>query len=493
MATPENIVPTWADSSKRQFQSSLNSTRSLLKSVDLDIDQSSTYQQLSFKQFVELIQSKSISLQKMFTDTICRLFEYFNGDVNTYKELLIHKKQLNSVPEAASVKPFGNQEHIPIIKSIIKNSSDRNMVTIGHLSLCDEIAGIRIDDLVKTKLVESDEYSWIDLNRGIWHIHASCTKNKKERQFAVPSDILQYLATLGGEWLLSTKKGQPYKGSKYIREKFRRDFGFNYGRIRKTATQTVHDENDLEKTKNKANVLGHRLETEVVQYTESNKKMYILRGLPGSGKSTLAKKLGGVALSTDDFWIDGDGKYVFNMAFIGKAHKWNIARCEEMCKMNEPIIVIDNTNCCSNEFLPYQKHAQQYDYKVIIREPDTEWKYDVNTCYSKCTHNVPRQSIQRMKDRWQHIPETPDEDPTPDKPKPIPAPRTKPIPAPRPKPRPTPAPRVRPTPAPRVRPAPRVIKKKLGKKLPPPVDCEIIEVAKEKPKIVKRKFPRYYY
>lgn len=59
---------------------------------------------------------------------------------------------------------------------------------------------------------------------------------------------------------------------------------------------------------------------------DSEKKLYIMRGLPGSGKSTLAKKLagaGGVTYSTDDFFMV-KGQYVYDAKMIGEYHNKNL-------------------------------------------------------------------------------------------------------------------------------------------------------------------------
>ena len=51
------------------------------------------------------------------------------------------------------------------------------------------------------------------------------------------------------------------------------------------------------------------------------KRLVLMRGLPGSGKSTLARGLGGLILSTDDFFVDAHGNYVFDIGRLDEAHR----------------------------------------------------------------------------------------------------------------------------------------------------------------------------
>ena len=72
-----------------------------------------------------------------------------------------------------------------------------------------------------------------------------------------------------------------------------------------------------------------------------------------SGKSTLARTLGGVVLSTDDYFERGGRGYVFDATLLGEAHPWNLRRAAEACARREPLVVIDNTNTQAWEMYPY--------------------------------------------------------------------------------------------------------------------------------------------
>ena len=81
----------------------------------------------------------------------------------------------------------------------------------------------------------------------------------------------------------------------------------------------------------------------------------IMRGVPGSGKSFLAKKLqgNGVVLSTDDFFNNHLGQYVFDARKLSEAHDWNQRRAEREIKAGTNPVIIDNTNLEVWEMQPY--------------------------------------------------------------------------------------------------------------------------------------------
>lgn len=133
--------------------------------------------------------------------------------------------------------------------------------------------------------------------------------------------------------------------------------------------------------------------------------VYILRSLPGAGKSYLAKQLiekySGVILSTDDYWIRPDNIYDFNYKLIGAAHDWNKNRFLNELEKKTHVIIIDNTNTTWKEIKFYALHAVRNEYIVHVCEPETTWRYDVEECFKRNTHNVPKESIQKMLDRFE--------------------------------------------------------------------------------------------
>lgn len=135
-----------------------------------------------------------------------------------------------------------------------------------------------------------------------------------------------------------------------------------------------------------------------------NKVVVLVRGLPGSGKSTLANKLAkknnGVIFSTDNFWMI-DGEYKFDFKYLSDAHKWNQLNILKALRSSYSYVIVDNTNLTWFECEKFVRMAFDFDYEVAIVEPDTSWKYDVEECFKLGTHNVPRETLEKMLTRME--------------------------------------------------------------------------------------------
>jgi 2',3'-cyclic-nucleotide 3'-phosphodiesterase len=138
------------------------------------------------------------------------------------------------------------------------------------------------------------------------------------------------------------------------------------------------------------------------------RRLVIMRGLPGSGKSTKARRLAEesgrdyVILSTDDFFVGGDGVYRFDAKRIVAAHKWNHVRARTFMSAGYPLVIIDNTNTQAWESREYCRAARVYGYAVEFCEADTPWAFDVPTLARKNAHGCSQKAIARMAARWQH-------------------------------------------------------------------------------------------
>ncbi|XP_076868544.1 NEDD4-binding protein 2 isoform X1 [Brachyhypopomus gauderio] len=128
--------------------------------------------------------------------------------------------------------------------------------------------------------------------------------------------------------------------------------------------------------------------------------LVLLRGAPGSGKTTLAsamleQNLGGVVLSTDEYFIQ-NGVYHYNPDLLGEAHAWNHRRAREALENGYTPIIIDNTNLQCWEMKPYVAMALKHKYKVMFREPDTWWKTKPKELEKRSKHGVTKEKIRRM-------------------------------------------------------------------------------------------------
>ena len=128
------------------------------------------------------------------------------------------------------------------------------------------------------------------------------------------------------------------------------------------------------------------------------KTLTLIRGLPGSGKSTLAKKMVAEApdltthLEADMFFTTYAGNYMFNPSYLGIAHKW----CKDTADIflrNGVNVIVSNTFTTMRELTPYIAMADDADaYLNIIVLKGT---------YGNI-HNVPKENINAMQNRWEH-------------------------------------------------------------------------------------------
>jgi len=124
------------------------------------------------------------------------------------------------------------------------------------------------------------------------------------------------------------------------------------------------------------------------------KNLIILRGIPGSGKSTVAQLFNSKAICTADDYFTYNNVYNWKADKIGAAHTWCQKKCKRFMQVSAQTIVIANTNTVEKEFQPYIDLAKKYGYKVfsLIVENRHDGKND---------HNVPEESIAKMRNRFQ--------------------------------------------------------------------------------------------
>jgi predicted kinase len=127
------------------------------------------------------------------------------------------------------------------------------------------------------------------------------------------------------------------------------------------------------------------------------KELFLLRGLPGSGKSTLAKMLVGdkdyCHKEADMYFVDGEGKYQFDITKLRDAHAWCQEEVEFLMKY-EHKVVVSNTFTQEWEMLPYFDLAEKHGYRVhsLIVE---------NRHGGVNEHGVPEDKLKLMKKRFE--------------------------------------------------------------------------------------------
>ena len=119
----------------------------------------------------------------------------------------------------------------------------------------------------------------------------------------------------------------------------------------------------------------------------------LIRGLPGSGKSTLAKQLtkaNTFHIEADMYFVNSDGKYMFDISKIGSAHSW----CQQETELNMHYgrdVIVSNTFTTLKELRPYFEIASKYN--VVPHVILCQGNY-------KNVHDVPPETLEKMRSRF---------------------------------------------------------------------------------------------
>lgn len=116
--------------------------------------------------------------------------------------------------------------------------------------------------------------------------------------------------------------------------------------------------------------------------------LIIIRGLPGSGKSTLAKIIGLPFFEADQYFEDKP----FDARLLTEAHK-NCQRNVEWKLAQGESVIVSNTSTTEWELEVYYDMAEKYNANVISIV--VENRHD-----GESIHNVPQETILKMKDRF---------------------------------------------------------------------------------------------
>ncbi|CAF0832403.1 unnamed protein product [Brachionus calyciflorus] len=152
------------------------------------------------------------------------------------------------------------------------------------------------------------------------------------------------------------------------------------------------------------------VDPDTIEFIKNSKVMFINRGLPGSGKSTLSNKIknlygieNAVICGGDDYFIDESGNYNFDRDKLHDAHQWAQDKAREACKQGKSPVIVDNTNIKYWEFKPYLSIAKEFNYIVLLIEPRTPHKFDLEKLFLLNKHNVPKEIIKNRLKEYQII------------------------------------------------------------------------------------------
>lgn len=125
--------------------------------------------------------------------------------------------------------------------------------------------------------------------------------------------------------------------------------------------------------------------------------LYIIRGISGSGKTTFAQKLlkeyPSLSHYEADMYFYKNGVYNFDPKYLRAAHQWCFNSTEKDIKAGKSVIV-SNTFTQLWEMEKYIYLARYLDINLIV--------YKTIGNYQNI-HNVPQESVDKMKARWQDL------------------------------------------------------------------------------------------
>jgi len=145
-------------------------------------------------------------------------------------------------------------------------------------------------------------------------------------------------------------------------------------------------------TKNIINTLQPNFRKETI--------LYLIRGIPGSGKTYLAKEVINNYKHTinhfeADMFFELSGSYNFDRSKLNDAHLWCYANTADKLIKNESCIVA-NTFTTKWELSKYINLASKLGVEVKIVKCEGNFK---------SIHDVPDDTVEKMKERWENCKE----------------------------------------------------------------------------------------
>ena len=126
-------------------------------------------------------------------------------------------------------------------------------------------------------------------------------------------------------------------------------------------------------------------------------KLHILRGTPGSGKTTTAKAMiadtpNWLHYEADQYHTDKDGNYNWKPENVRVAHQWCQSQVEQSLK-NGFDVIVSNTFTTKKEIQPYID---------ICNRLNCEYEIILCTGEYQNVHNVPEETLRKMKERFEY-------------------------------------------------------------------------------------------
>ena len=127
--------------------------------------------------------------------------------------------------------------------------------------------------------------------------------------------------------------------------------------------------------------------------------LYLIRGLPGAGKTTFANSLVDSFVIEADMYFTVNGIYKHDKEMLPLAHAWCQAKVRDAMEDNFESIAVSNTFSQRWEMERYYELAKIFNYALIELTINT--RLTVDELVARNVHQVPKEVIQKMKDRWE--------------------------------------------------------------------------------------------
>ena len=160
------------------------------------------------------------------------------------------------------------------LQGVINNPKNVNAIRVICLFLKHNIGAFRPSDLQNTRLVQTEDYSFLDINKKVWHIKSDCTKNGQARQIDLPTDFiteLQEVIPPLSAHLLLDKGFKPYLNLSSLSGIIERQLGYTFNQIRSSYVQRIHSSGGVDTISTAgetAKQMGHSLRTSAVSYNK---------------------------------------------------------------------------------------------------------------------------------------------------------------------------------------------------------------------------------
>ncbi len=158
------------------------------------------------------------------------------------------------------------------LQAVISNPKNVNAIRVICLFLKHNIGAFRPSDLQNTRMVETNDYSYLDIDNKVWHIKGNCTKNGQARTIDLPSEFISELTAVLPEQsvhLLLDKGLNPYLILSSLSGIIERQLGYTFNGIRSAYVQRIHSScNSVTSAQASATDMGHSIRTAAVSYNK---------------------------------------------------------------------------------------------------------------------------------------------------------------------------------------------------------------------------------